>query len=240
MVSSQSVSIKQFQRSFVWSYRSVPCNPKGCIFCGPVNICLIAARQSPHVVDFLCLFHTCFRHHHVHDFLQLAVGVIWCFKFNCEISSVGRAFNRNHSASVNFVCKRTIKPETDPLSLLCHGFDRDSMVIGLLSRSLVTSKRRPSSHATDLPAVAYGTPASASQWHFYPRVARCRAGTTFQHAAHRILTARPTDSVLSPVNLLRTQLSSPIYVPNVVTIRHHALNPILSFVPISVPVILFT
>ena len=81
---------------------------------------------------------------------------------------------------------------------------RDSKVIGLLSRSWVTSKRRPSSHATDWPAVAHGTPASASQRHLYPRVARCRAGSTVQHAADRILTARPTDSVLSPVNLLRT------------------------------------
>ena len=75
------------------------------------------------MVDFLCPFHTCFRHHHVHDFLQQADGVIWCFKFNCEVSSVGCAFKRYHSASVHFVCKRTIKPETDPLSLLCHGFD---------------------------------------------------------------------------------------------------------------------
>ena len=40
---------------------------------------------------------------------------------------------------------------------------RDSMVTGLPSPSLDTSKRRPSSHTTDLPAAEYGTPASVSQ-----------------------------------------------------------------------------
>ena len=44
-------------------------------------------------------------------------------KFNCEVPSVGRALKWYHSASFYFVCERTIRPETDPLSLLCPGFD---------------------------------------------------------------------------------------------------------------------
>ena len=115
---------------------------------------------------------TFLRHRDVHDFLQLAVGVVWCFNFNCEVSSVLPALKWNHSASVYFACKRTIKPETDPVPLPCHEFDshqrrshlcRDSIVMSLPSVSWDTSKRRPSSNTTDLPAVECGTPASASQ-----------------------------------------------------------------------------
>ena len=40
---------------------------------------------------------------------------------------------------------------------------RDSMVIGLPFVSLDKSKRRPSSHTTDLPAVEDGTPASVQR-----------------------------------------------------------------------------
>ena len=43
-------------------------------------------------------------------FLKLAVGVVWCFKLNFEVAS--------------FICC-TIRPETDLLSLLCHGFNSD-------------------------------------------------------------------------------------------------------------------
>ena len=40
---------------------------------------------------------------------------------------------------------------------------RDSIVMTLPSAPMDTSKRRPSSHTTDLPTVEYCTPASASQ-----------------------------------------------------------------------------
>ena len=132
-----------------------------------------------------------FCHHDVHDVLELYVGVVWCFNF--DVPSVGRAFKWYHSASVCCVCERTIRPETDPLSLLCHGFDghqRSSYIC--LSKInghwfafciLDTSKRRSSSHKTDLPAVEYRTAASASRWHLYPRAAGCPAGTTVLHAA---------------------------------------------------------
>ena len=80
--------------------------------------------------------------------------------------------------SISYANARS-SPKTDPLSLLCHGFHRHQRPshfrlfgfngpLACFLVSLVTSKRRPSSHAADLPAVAYGTPASASQWHFYP------------------------------------------------------------------------
>ena len=72
----------------------------------------------------LRLFQTLLCQHDVHDFLRLAVGVVWCFDSNCEVPSVGRALTWYHSASVSCVCERTIRAETDPLSLSCHGFDR--------------------------------------------------------------------------------------------------------------------
>ena len=55
---------------------------------------------SPHVFDFLRLFRTLFCHHDVHDFLLLDVGVVWCFKFNCDVPSVGRALTWYDSASL--------------------------------------------------------------------------------------------------------------------------------------------
>ena len=67
--------------------------------------------------DFLRRFQTLFRHHDVCDFLQLAVGVVWCLKINCEIPSVGPALKWYHSASFYGACERTIRPDTDPLSL---------------------------------------------------------------------------------------------------------------------------
>ena len=78
-------------------------------------------RQPHHVFDFLHLFQTFLCHHDVHDILQVAVGVIWCF--NCEVPSVGRALKWYDSASFLFVCERKIRPERDPLPLLCPGFD---------------------------------------------------------------------------------------------------------------------
>ena len=72
--------------------------------------------------DFLYFFKL-FSVHDVHDFLRLPVGVVWCFRFNCKVPSVGRAFPWCHSPSVYFACERAIRPGTDPLSLLCHGLD---------------------------------------------------------------------------------------------------------------------
>ena len=59
--------------------------------------------HDAHVFDFLSLFQTLFGHHDDHDFLQLAVGVVWCCKFNCEVPSVGCALTWYHPASVFFV-----------------------------------------------------------------------------------------------------------------------------------------
>ena len=102
----------------------------------------------------------------------------------------------------------------------CTSACRGSMVIGLLSAPLATSRRRPPSHATDLPAIEYGTPAAASHRTQCPRVAGCRAGTTVLHAAmstpnviclyfmsNLTPTACPTAPMLWPVSLLRNQLS---------------------------------
>ena len=81
-----------------------------------------------------------------------------------EVPSVEGALKWYYSASVNVVCERTIRPETDHLSSvmgltasrgLRPSASRDKMVVGLPSVSLDTSKRR-------LPAVEHGAPASAS------------------------------------------------------------------------------
>ena len=53
--------------------------------------------------DFLGLFLAFLCHHDVYDFFR-------CFEFH-------------DSASLYFVCEGTFRPETDPLSLLCHGLD---------------------------------------------------------------------------------------------------------------------
>ena len=79
-------------------------------------------RQSPNVFEFLRLFQTLLCHHDVDDFLQLAVGVVWCFTFSCEVPSVGRALTWYHSASFYFVCERKIKTRNRPIVLAVSWF----------------------------------------------------------------------------------------------------------------------
>ena len=154
----------------MWSYKSVP-HQKTCLLWSNQHL-FDCARQSPHVYEFHRLFQTLFRHHDVHDFWQLPVRVIWCSSSSVRFHPFG-VHSNGISAIVAFACARTIRPETDPLSLLCPAC-RDSMVIGLPAVSWDTCKRRPSSHTTDSPAVEHGTPAS---------VAGCLIGTTVLHAA---------------------------------------------------------
>ena len=94
--------------------------------------CPAIPQDVSSVVD---VFHSCghFDHcvplvvqrssHHAHVFVQLPVGIIWCFTFNCEVPSVGSARMWYHSARVCFVCDRTITPKNrPPLSLFCLWF----------------------------------------------------------------------------------------------------------------------
>ena len=134
------------------------------------------------------------------------------------------------SASLHFARERTIRPETDPLFLLCHGLDRHhfclsrSIVMSLLSVPLDTSKRRPSSHTTDLPArrVLYSsfrvpmTPVSSRCW--MPCWHHCDLFPTSVHLTN-LLDAVTRQFVTHPIAL-------PISAPNVVTTRQLVLNAV--------------
>ena len=104
---------------FVQSCRSVPCHlpekKRMCLLWCSTHL-FECKKKCPQVIDSLRLFYSILCHHDVPDFLQLAVGVVWCFGFNCEVPTVGR--------TIEFccVCEHTIRPEMDPWSLLCHGF----------------------------------------------------------------------------------------------------------------------
>ena len=138
----------------------------------------------------------------------------------CEVPSVGRALKWYDSASLNFVCERTIKPETDPLSLLCHGLDSHQRPSHLcLSRfnrhefafcifgHRQTSTLVPHNRLASRRVLYSGF--HVPNDNCPPRVAGCLAGTTVLHAAvsspnviclHLLCdltpTACPTDSMV--------------------------------------------
>ena len=135
----------------------------------PQKMCLLwfsqhrfaCMRHSPHVFDFLRLFQALFRHPDFRDFLQLAVGVVWGVLSNgiALPASILHAKGRSGPKQTHCpCCVMGLRAIRGIRTTAC----RDSMVIGLPPVSLDTSKRRLSSHTTDLSAVEYGTPAAAS------------------------------------------------------------------------------
>ena len=147
----------------MWSYKSVP-HQKTCLLWSNQHL-FDCTRQSPHVYEFHRLFQTLFRHHDVHDFWQLPVRVIWCSSSSVRLHPFG-VHSHGISAIVAFACARTIRPETDPLSLLLLVEIQWSLVCLLYPGTHANVD--PLSHTTDSPAVEHGTPAS---------VAGCLIGT---------------------------------------------------------------
>ena len=120
MVSSPSVSVNSSNdRSCGLTSLCLP-NQKMCLLWSNQHL-FDCTRQSPHVYEFHRLSQTLFRHHDVHDFWQLPVRVIWCSSSTVRFHPIG-VHSNGISAIVSFACARTIRPETDPLSLLCPGF----------------------------------------------------------------------------------------------------------------------
>ena len=160
------------------------------------------------------------------DLVQLPVGVVWCFQFDCDDPSTGRAVKWNHYASVD-IFLRTRNPARNrhtecpccvmgltAIRGLRTSACRDSTVGGLPSPWTRASVDPHST--TDLPAFDYG---NFSFRDAAPSIAGCLAGTTAPHAAVPIpiviclhlvsdLTPKacPTDSILRPVNFLQLQL----------------------------------
>ena len=79
--------------------------------------------SSTHVFDFLRLFQELFSNYDVHNILQFPVDVVCCLQFKCVVAFVGCALKLYDSTSACFVIERAIRHETDPLSLLRHGFE---------------------------------------------------------------------------------------------------------------------
>ena len=168
--------------------------------------------------------------------------------FGASSSSVGRALKWYRSASVCFVCERTIRPETDPLSLLCPGVDNHQRSSHLCSSRFKgrwfafrifghkqTSTLIPHNRLASCRArySSFRVPVTS-----VPCVAGCLAGTTVLHAAvstPNVMTptAWPTDSNAVTRRLVTHPIVLPIYAPSVVTTRQLALKPMC--VPICVP-----
>ena len=95
--------------SLVWSYRSVSCHLQGCVFCGPLNICLIASMCST--------FSVCSRCCSVIMMSITSCNLLWA-SFDASSSTVERTFKRYHSASVYFVCKTHDQARNRPTVLV--------------------------------------------------------------------------------------------------------------------------
>ena len=253
-----SVCLSQrFQRSCLWSRKSVPCQPKSWkedTSFRPVNICLIASSNPLICSGFSVLSKRFSVIMMSMTSCNLLLASFWCFEFNCEVPPTGRTLKWNDSSSLDFrvrryrpICPCHVIGLTDIRGLVtfaCRDFGRHEFAFCIFGHkqkfTLVPHNRLASRRILfsgfRVPEASVPSCCWMQSWRHRP--ARCRHDSQRNLSASSVRSdshglAKRLDAVTR--QLVTHPIVLPMSTPNVASTRQLVLDPF--FVPFCVPTV---